>query len=180
MVNLPFAGTPTGMAGFIPGPSVYCLVGDGCRPAGGRLPAMGIYRPNDRRCKPLVGFGDRPPARGVCCIFTEKVPPLVLVELVLLDWRKCLWRMALRSVGVDPLSPVEFLESHPFLLSLLRLDLSPGAVLVAEEGRSGIEPGNDWRREQSDERRGKTGEAGRSRRRKWSGTGLGPGPSRPG
>lgn len=134
MASLSFTGAPTGMAGIIPDPSLHRLVGNGCRPVGGYLPAMGISWPDHRWFKPLVRSGHCPPARGVCGLFAEKVPPLVLVELAFLDCRQRHWRTPLCAVGVDPLSPVEFFKGHPFLLSFFCLNLSAG-VVVAKSGK---------------------------------------------
>ena len=82
---------------------------------------MGIHRADDWRVESLVGFGFCPPTRGACRLYIETLPPLDLVELALLDWRERLGGMALCTVGLNPLPPMDDFQSQPFLYPLFAL-----------------------------------------------------------
>ena len=73
----------------------------------GGLRPMGVRWADDRRFESLVGFGYCSPHKGLAVI-CQNATPLVLVKPALLDWGQRLGGMALCAVGLDPLSPVEY------------------------------------------------------------------------
>ena len=75
-------------------------------------------------------LGFAPPTRGLA-VYISKRYPVDLVELVLWIGANGLGEMALCTVGLNPLPPMDDFQSQPFLYPLFCPDLSSGTVVAA-------------------------------------------------